>query len=103
MPVLYTASVHYYCHCEEEKAEVEMNDGSLRSGTVSVSWRRPKPLPRRQRPPTTTLTQLASRSSKWHLIREFKGNEVPLHKVAKDVQQLEDRLGDSTVVKSSEN
>ena len=40
---------------------------------------------------------------KWHLIRELKGNEVPLHEVAKDVQQLENRLGDSTVVKSSEN
>ena len=46
-----------------------MNDGSLRSGTVSASWRRPRPLPRRPRPPTTTLTQLASHSSKWLLSR----------------------------------
>ena len=38
-----------------------------------------------------------------HLVRELEGDEVPLHQVAKDVQQLEDRLGDSTVVKSSGN
>ena len=38
-----------------------------------------------------------------HLVRELEGDEVPLHQAAKDVQQLEDRLGDSTVVKSSGN
>ena len=38
-----------------------------------------------------------------HLVGELKGDEVPLHQVAKDVQQLEDRLGDSAVVKSSGN
>ena len=38
-----------------------------------------------------------------HLVGELEGDEVPLHQVAKDVQQLEDRLGDSTVVKSSGN
>ena len=38
-----------------------------------------------------------------HLVRELEGDEVPLHQVAKDVQQLEDRLGDSAVVKSSGN
>ena len=37
-----------------------------------------------------------------HLVGELEGDEVPLHQVAKDVQQLEDRLGDSAVVKSSE-
>ena len=38
-----------------------------------------------------------------HLVGELEGDEVPLHQVAKDVQQLEDRLGDSAVVKSSGN
>ena len=38
-----------------------------------------------------------------HLVGELKGDEVPLHEVAKDVKQLEDRLSDSAVVKSSGN
>ena len=42
-------------------------------------------------------------NQKRHLVGELEGDEVPLHQVAKDVQQLEDRLGDSAVVKSSGN